>query len=83
MAVAKTDDRWTHVLAVDLGASGGRVIRGSWDPREKKLSLHEIHRFANEPVEICGTLHWDILRLFHEIKTGIREAVRTLPARAP
>ena len=69
----------THVLAIDLGASGGRVIRGSWDAKEKKLSLHEIHRFDNVPVEVRGTLYWDILRLFHEIKTGIRQAVRTLP----
>jgi len=69
----------THVLAIDLGASGGRVIRGSWDPQQKKVSLHEIHRFDNVPVEVRGTLYWDTLRLFHEIKTGIREASRTLP----
>lgn len=69
----------THVVAVDLGASGGRVILGSWDPRTNTVGLTEIHRFANEPVEVRGTLHWDILRLFHEIKTGIRLAVRGLP----
>lgn len=69
-----------HVLAIDLGASGGRVIRGSWDAAERRISLQEIHRFANEPVELQGTLYWDVLRLFHEIKAGIREAVRQLPA---
>lgn len=69
-----------HVLAVDLGASGGRVIRGSWNSGARRLSLHEVHRFDNVPVDLRGTLHWDILRLFHDIRTGIREAVRTLPA---
>ena len=69
----------SHVLAIDLGASGGRVIRGSWNPAEQKVTLHEVHRFANEAVELHGTLYWDILRLFHEIKTGIRAAVRGLP----
>ncbi len=68
-----------HVLAIDLGASGGRVIRGSWDSDAKKVGLHEVRRFANEPVEVRGTLYWDILRLFHEIKAGIREAVLSLP----
>ncbi|MEI8094283.1 MAG: rhamnulokinase family protein [Spirochaetales bacterium] len=68
-----------HVLAIDLGASGGRVIRGTWDASAAKLKLEEIHRFANEPVEVLGTLHWDTLRLWFEIQKGVREAVRTLP----
>jgi len=67
-----------HVLAVDLGASGGRVIRGTWEPGGR-LSLTEVHRFANEPVSLRGTLHWDILRLFHEVVTGVRQAVVALP----
>ncbi len=66
------------VIAVDLGASGGRVVRGTWDSGTKKLELAEIHRFANEPVDIRGTLYWDILRIFHEIKVGIRRATGTL-----
>ena len=68
-----------HVLAIDLGASGGRVIRGSWNSAAGTLELQEVHRFDNEPVEVVGTLHWDILRLFHETQKGIREAIRTLP----
>jgi len=68
-----------HVLAIDLGASGGRVIRGSWNLAAGTLELQEVHRFDNEPVEVVGTLHWDILRLFHETQKGIREAIRTLP----
>ena len=62
------------VAAVDLGASNGRVIVGRVAPRE--LELTEIHRFPNEPVRVAGTLHWDILRLHHEVWAGLRAAAR-------
>ncbi len=61
----------TKMLAFDFGASSGRAILGIFDG--EKLTLQEIHRFPNEPVEIRGSLHWDILRLFHEIKQGIHK----------
>jgi rhamnulokinase/L-fuculokinase len=47
---------------------------GRWDGA--RLELEELHRFANEPVCLGGTLHWDILRLLHEIKQGLRAAAR-------
>jgi rhamnulokinase len=59
-----------NMLAVDFGASSGRTIWGEFTG--SKLTVHEIHRFANEPVELGGSLHWDFLRLFHEMKKGIR-----------
>src|SRR5689334_5620985 len=59
----------THFLAVDLGASSGRVIAGAWDGA--RFTLHELHRFPNGPVEVLGHLHWDVLRLWQEIKTGL------------
>lgn len=58
------------MLAVDLGASSGRGIIGSFDG--KKFSLEENHRFANEPTSAAGQFTWDILRIFHEIKQSIR-----------
>jgi len=58
-----------HVLAFDYGASSGRAILGSFDG--DKLFLKEIHRFSNDPVMIGESLHWDILRLYHELKQGI------------
>lgn len=58
--------------AVDLGASSGRVLLGRFDGQH--LSAEVIHRFPNEPVQALGTLHWDILRLWHEIKIGLRIA---------
>ena len=61
-----------RVLAVDLGASSGRVMLGSYDG--SKLELREIHRFDNVPVEDGGALYWDEGGLFAEIQTGIRLA---------
>jgi len=62
----------TAVAAVDLGASGGRVMAGVVGPGE--LVLHEAHRFGNVPVTVHGTLHWDILRLYGDILAGLRAA---------
>ena len=61
-------------LAMDLGASGGRAIVASYDG--KRLELSEAHRFENTPVMAGGIFYWDMLRLFHEVKTGIRAAVK-------
>ncbi len=60
------------VLAIDFGASSGRAIIGSFDG--KKIELTEVHRFANEPIEENGSLHWDVKKLFEEIKIGIKKA---------
>lgn len=60
------------VLAVDLGASGGRAILGCFDG--KRITLQELHRFFNEPVQLNQTLYWDVLRLMHEIKIGLSKA---------
>lgn len=57
------------MLAFDLGASSGRAILGTFDGN--RLSTREYYRFSNDPVSIRGSLHWDILRLFSEIKQGI------------
>lgn len=59
-------------LAVDLGASGGKIFAARFDG--ERLSVREVHRFRNDPVRAAGHLHWDILRLFHEIMQGIRAA---------
>ncbi|MFM8635858.1 MAG: rhamnulokinase family protein [Planctomycetia bacterium] len=59
-------------LAVDLGASGGRVVSGAFDGR--LLELEEIHRFENFPVPMAGQLVWDFVRLWHEVMAGMRAA---------
>ena len=61
------------MLAIDLGASSGRGIVGSFDG--EKLTLRENHRFTNDPVFVNGRFTWDILRIFHEIKRSITKTV--------
>lgn len=62
------------VLAFDYGASSGRGILGKFDG--EKLYLEELHRFASDPVMVGDSLHWDILRLFHEMKQGILKCTK-------
>lgn len=61
-------------LAFDLGAESGRAVMGELSAG--KLALSEVHRFPNEPVLLPDGLHWDSLRLHHEIESGLRRAVQ-------
>jgi rhamnulokinase len=65
------------VAAVDLGASGGRVMAGQVG--DSGIVLHEVHRFGNQPVTAGGTLYWDILRLLAEVRAGLEAAARQFP----
>jgi len=65
------------VAAIDLGASSGRVIVGRVS--DGRLSLEEVHRFPNEPVQLDDRLYWDVLRLHHEVLVGLRHASRSAP----
>ena len=65
------------VVAVDIGASSGRVVIGRVGRRH--LSLEEVHRFPNEPVALPDGLHWDALALYREVLAGLRSAARAAP----
>ena len=56
-------------LAFDLGATSGRAVIGILE--NGKLTLEEIHRFPNAIIEQDGKFHWDINRLFGELKKGL------------
>lgn len=56
-------NRLLKMMAIDLGASSGRLILGLYD--ERKLTTEEIYRFSNDPVEVKGSLYWDILRRYY------------------
>ncbi|MFI6581252.1 rhamnulokinase family protein [Embleya sp. NPDC050493] len=62
-------------VAVDLGASSGRVLAGRVGP--DSLTVSEAHRFVNRPVRVGGTLHWDVLALYAGVLDGLRAAGRT------
>lgn len=57
-------------LAIDLGAESGRGVLGIID--DKKLRLEEILRFPNKPSYILGSLHWNIVYIFEEIKKALK-----------
>ncbi len=59
-------------LAVDLGASSGRVMDCRWDGN--RFSLDEIHRFPNGGVRFGHGLHWDVLRIWAEIRSGLQKS---------
>ena len=61
-------------LAVDLGASSGRLLAG-WKEGEKLLA-REVHRFPNYTDLREGHRVWDTERLLREVKTGIEKARR-------
>jgi len=63
-----------NYIAVDLGAESGRVMLGRIT--DGRLTLEQVHRFSNGPVEQKGTLRWDFNRLMSEIKTGIGQAAQ-------
>ena len=56
-------------IGVDLGASGGRLLLARWDGTG--FRLEELHRFLNGPVSVLGSLYWDVLYLWGEIKKGL------------
>jgi rhamnulokinase len=62
-------------LAVDLGASSGRVVVGTLDG--DVMSMREIHRFETPLMERNRHLYWDIETLWGEIRTGIEKGFAT------
>ena len=77
----------TTIVAIDLGASSGRVLRGVFDG--ERLAIEECSRFPNGPVAVPGprrsdasqsggeaqvAYEWDILALWRGILEGLREA---------
>lgn len=59
-----------YYLAVDLGASSGRVIGGYIE--DGRLILEELHRFENGMTREDGSLCWDYNHIFSEILKGLK-----------
>jgi len=77
------------VIAVDLGASGGKCFAGVFDG--KGFSLTEIHRFSHEPAimhvadrsgKVDERSYWDDLLIYSHIVEGLRAYRREIGATA-
>jgi len=66
-----------YSAAIDLGATSGRVILGTWS--KNRLALREVHRFPNAFRTLGAHDYWEIGALWHEVQTGLRQAVAALP----
>jgi len=60
-------------LAVDIGASSGRLVAGEFDG--ERIALTEVERFDNGGVAAGGYLHWDVLQQWSHIKSALATAV--------
>ncbi|MBL9126746.1 MAG: rhamnulokinase, partial [Verrucomicrobiales bacterium] len=71
----------THHLAIDLGAESGRLMLGTL--HDGLLSLKEVHRFPTGATRVGDSLHWEMSRLFAEVRKGLGIAGRLgLPIRS-
>lgn len=61
-----------HFLAIDLGATSGRVILATLT--DEKLDLEVLHRFPNRLIEVGGKYYWNIYALYEDILQGLTEA---------
>ena len=59
-------------LAADLGAESGRVMAGLFDG--SRLVLEELARFPTGGVLLPDGWHWDLVRIYADIRKGIAKA---------
>ena len=60
------------IVAVDLGASHGRVIKGIYDGRV--LKTESIYEFDNYPVQKDGSIYWDHIAIADNVMKGLKKA---------
>jgi rhamnulokinase len=67
-------------LAVDLGATSGRVVVGRLE--RGRLDVAEVHRFRNEPSGSGREQHWNAEELFAQTVVGLQRAAAQLDGAA-
>lgn len=61
-------------FAVDLGATSGRTILGTFGP--EGLEMEEVNRFPNQLIQTGGHFYWDIYELYRNIVEGLKKAAK-------
>ena len=73
--------RTARFVAVDLGATSGRVMLADVGPGS--LEMRQVNRFANDPAYLWNgertAMHWDLPALFAAVCAGLADAGRTAP----
>ena len=59
-----------HFFSVDLGATSGRTILGTFS--DEKIKMEEINRFPNHLIHCNGHYYWDIYELYRNIVEGLK-----------
>lgn len=67
-------------LAVDLGASGGRVVGGVCDGQ--RLAMEDVFRFENGGTLLADRMYWNLLTLWSRVREGLTAAAARYGRRA-
>ncbi len=62
-----------NIVAIDLGASSGRVMLAQWTSASQHINLREVRRFTNQRVRRADYDCWDLDRLEQEIRLGLAQ----------
>src|SRR6476620_6436911 len=67
-------------LAIDLGASGGRVVAGLFDG--SRLGLEEVYRFDNGGVQAARGRYWPPMSLWEQGERRLKAAGKIYAGRS-
>ena len=59
-----------NFVAVDLGATSGRVILATFGGEGVKME--EIHRFPSPIIQMCGHFYWDLPAIYQSVVKGLK-----------
>ena len=62
-----------NIVAIDLGASSGRVMLAQWTSANQRITLREVCRFANQRIRRAGYDCWDLDSLEQAIRAGLAQ----------
>ncbi|MFQ1054220.1 rhamnulokinase [Gilliamella apicola] len=65
-----------YIVAIDLGASSGRVMLSYYQQQNQKITLEEIHRFNNGFKAIGNHFCWDLVYLEQQILIGLNKIIQ-------